>query len=618
MGGSASSWTERRSPRGDALLLVADRALGDLQLAEAADEVLHELAAARGEDLGLLLAVGQGVVVHVDRAGVEVVPVQVEAGHLVLRGAVQVDRAGVPLGEGAVAVQAADDARLGARRRCLLAGAASASAAPGRGGERGLALLGGRSTTRPAGSSSRSRADSRPVERRGPGRGSTVRRLLEDRVRLADPADVHVALRRALHAVPGVLADGAHQIAGALEQGDGVRHRRAHGRRLPSQRGGSARAGVGMERKPRVVLAQRQLGRRARQVRREHRQVLRVDHRRLEPRLEEDPRVLHEVLVEGVRAGEQDHERRAVLPPDAPAALPGRRDRAGVADEDADVQPADVDPHLERRGADHRLERAGEELLLDLAPLLGEVAGAVRADDLAQLRVAVHRPGVDQLRVLARLGEDDRREVLAHRLAQQLRGERGGGAPRGVEEVEGAAGVGGAVVVDHRRLAPGEPRRQLPRVGDGRRAGDDLRPGAVVLRDAQQPPQQVGDVRAEDPAVGVDLVEDDVRQVREEGLPLRVEGQHPDVEHVRVGDHDVRRHGADLRAPVRRGVAVVDLGGDAPLEAARRGELAERAELVLLERLDREEIERPRLGPARRSRRAPAGCSRASCPRRSG
>ena len=67
------------------------------------------------------------------------------------------------------------------------------------------------------------------------------------------------------------------------------------------------------------------------------------------------------------------------------------------------------------------------------------------------------------------------------------------------------------------------------------------------------------------------------------------------MEHVRVGDDHVGRGGADAAAGVVRGVAVVDFGGDAG-RAGERGQVAEGAELVLLQRLDGEEVEGAGLG----------------------
>ena len=171
-----------------------------------------------------------------------------------------------------------------------------------------------------------------------------------------------------------------------------------------------------------------------------------------------------------------------------------------------------------------------------------------------------------------------------------------------------------AVVVDQldRRLehALGE----LARVGDRGAGADEDRVGAVVGADPPQPADDVGDVAAEEPAVRVQLVDDDVLQVLEELEPLRVVRKDRRVEHVRVGDHDLPGRAHDA-ADVRRRVAVVGVRLQA--DVGRAGQRAQLDQLVRRERLGGEEVERARrVGPSR-PRRGPAGCSRASCPRRS-
>ena len=96
-------------------------------------------------------------------------------------------------------------------------------------------------------------------------------------------------------------------------------------------------------------------------------------------------------------------------------------------------------------------------------------------------------------------------------------------------------------------------------------------------------------MRAEDAAVDVGLVDHDDREVGEQVRPRAVVGQDPEVQHVGVGEHDVRAP-ADLRARLARRVAVVDRRAHLRAEAEGR----ERARLVLGERLGRIEVERAR------------------------
>ena len=71
--------------------------------------------------------------------------------------------------------------------------------------------------------------------------------------------------------------------------------------------------------------------------------------------------------------------------------LAQRRDRAGEADGDRAVEQADVDAELERVRRRDAEQLALDEPPLDLAPLLGRVAGAVRREPL-------RRRGLDAIR----------------------------------------------------------------------------------------------------------------------------------------------------------------------------------------------------------------------------
>ena len=130
---------------------------------------------------------------------------------------------------------------------------------------------------------------------------------------------------------------------------------------------------------------------------------------------------------------------------------------------------------------------------------------------------------------------------------------------------------------------------ELDRIGDRRARQQEARLAAVDRGDASQPPEHVGDVRAEHAAVDVRLVDDHERQVREQLAPGRVVGQDPDVEHVGVGEDQVRAL-ADRRPLGSRGVAVVDRRPDLLVQA----EGVQRPRLVLGQRLGRVEVERSR------------------------
>ena len=160
---------------------------------------------------------------------------------------------------------------------------------------------------------------------------------------------------------------------------------------------------------------------------------------------------------------------------------------------------------------------------------------------------------------------------------------------RRVPERDRPLGPGRRVVLDHRRLLAGERQRELAGVRDRGRREQELRLGAVDPREPPQPAQDVRDVRAEDAAVDVRLVHDHEAEVVEEVAPQVVSRQDADVEHVRVREHEVRP-AADLASPLGRCVPVVDRRAD-----RGHAELAERARLILRERLRRVEVEGTRV-----------------------
>ena len=208
---------------------------------------------------------------------------------------------------------------------------------------------------------------------------------------------------------------------------------------------------------------------------------------------------------------------------------------------------------------------------------------------------------MDQLDRLAALREADRPQALRDEPGEQARGVAegaGADAELGVDQLrvperDRPLGRGRGVAVDHRRRLAEQRLGELRRVRDRGRGEDELRLRSVGAREPAEAPEDVADVRAEDAAVDVRLVDDDEAEVREHVAPAVVVRQDADVEHVRVGQDDVRPL-ADLPAPLALGVAVVDRRLHA-LDA----EGLQRARLILRERLRRVEVERAALRLAR-------------------
>jgi hypothetical protein len=89
-------------------------------------------------------------------------------------------------------------------------------------------------------------------------------------------------------------------------------------------------------------------------------------------------------------------------------------------------------------------------------------------------------------------------------------------------------------------------------IADRRGGEEKRRRRPVKARDAKQAAHDVGEVRAEYTAVGVQLVDDDILQIREQPRPRGVVRHDARMKHVRVGEQK--------SGPLPRGAARVDGG----------------------------------------------------------
>ena len=149
---------------------------------------------------------------------------------------------------------------------------------------------------------------------------------------------------------------------------------------------------------------------------------------------------------------------------------------------------------------------------------------------------------------------------------------------------------GGTVFIDQGHRTADQRLRQFLRIGDGGAAENELRMTAVELAQAHQPAEHVGQVAAEDAAVGVDFVNHDIPQVLKQLDPLGVMGQDAGMQHIRVGHHDVAclPHGAAGRGGR---IPVVCISFDINTHAFDH--VIQLADLVGGQGLCRKQIERP-------------------------
>ena len=268
---------------------------------------------------------------------------------------------------------------------------------------------------------------------------------------------------------------------------------------------------------------------------------------------------------------------RVARPPDA---LQARRDRARRSDQARQLDRADVDAQLERRGRDHDAQVAFLQPPLGAVAALARQAAVVGGDGLgAQPLAQVQRHALDQP---ARVDEHQRRPVLARqrrrcdrrarptarwctRRPARLPGPRPPGPDRGAGRRRRSSGSGrsptssraatssGRTVADsptrcslagrHQRLQPLERQRQVR--------------AALVGRD------------------GVDLVDDHRPHVAQRA-PARLRRQQ-DEQRFGRGDQHVRRAAGRCAPLARRRVAGAHGGADAGRRVAELGRRATRS-----------------------------------------
>jgi hypothetical protein len=304
-------------------------------------------------------------------------------------------------------------------------------------------------------------------------------------------------------------------------------------------------------------------------------------------------------LVDRSRSGNQDGSRRFQPPARPTHLLPGGGNGARVAGQDGCVQPADIDAQLQRIGRHDAEDFTRTQSRFYVAPLRRQVTAAIAADALYRsiaFAQCLAQAGQQQLDGNPRLAKYDRlapgadeRKRCSMRQPQRARPNSLALVDdRRIEHNDVLLAGRRAVAIDDRDGPSQQCLGECLRVADGRRAEDELGPRTVVLAQPQQAADDVGDVAAEYAAVGVRLVDDHVAQLLEQLEPLRVMRQDGGVEHVRVGHHDLSG-GPDQRPNGHWRVAVVDTSVD--VDVGRRSKLAEGRQLVLAERLGREEVE---------------------------
>ena len=330
-------------------------------------------------------------------------------------------------------------------------------------------------------------------------------------------------------------------------------------------------------------------------------QVVRIQQGVLRALGQQIIRMVHDILVNRRGRGDEEHNAGPFPSSGTARLLPGAGNGSRIPAHHAGVQRTDVNAQLQRVGGYHSVHLSVPQALFNLPAFPGQIAAPVAPDfaGIAQripdhvLQVAgqhFHRqPGPGKGNGLDAVleqhpadGPGNRDRALAD---PQLPVHH-----RRVVEHKMALAHGGTVFIDQGHRTADQRLRQFLRIGDGGTAENELRMTAVELAQAHQPAEHIGQVAAEDAAVGVDFVNHDIPQVLKQLDPLGVMGQDAGMQHIRVGHHDVAclPHGA---AGCGGRIPVVCIGFDINTHALDH--VIQLADLVGGQGLCRKQIECP-------------------------
>ena len=294
--------------------------------------------------------------------------------------------------------------------------------------------------------------------------------------------------------------------------------------------------------------------------------IARMDDAGVDGGVEDDFGVVDDVRIERIIAG--DEHGHPPLPGAASTSrlLPQGRQSARPTGDDDEVESGDVDAQFQGIRRRHGQQLSRTQSGLEHSALFGQIPAPVRGDLACQGLVHLSHLVADGLRegfgAAAGGDERDRPIARAHRIGDDIGGFDQSAAPvparrhRRFPQGE-AAGRAWGRILGHRMCGPtGQLRKRHVRVSHRRRGSDDDRGRAIVGGDAQQAAEDECDMGPEHSAVPVGFVDDDEAEVLEHPGEALVLGQNAAVEHVRVGEDDVRMPSRPVLRDLR-GVPVI-------------------------------------------------------------
>ena len=176
---------------------------------------------------------------------------------------------------------------------------------------------------------------------------------------------------------------------------------------------------------PHLSVGQRQLGRRAQQLRTQDVRVGRVDHHPFDGFVQQRCGMVHQVRVERIVAGDQNDQCALAAPARTAGLLPERCDGTREARKHNGIEAGDVDPELQRIGGGQSAQLAVGQRPFQSPTILGQVTGPIRRHLIGEIGVRVGQPcpgpECDEFGTPARAHERQRAGPLPHQVGHHPR-----------------------------------------------------------------------------------------------------------------------------------------------------------------------------------------------------
>ncbi len=173
------------------------------------------------------------------------------------------------------------------------------------------------------------------------------------------------------------------------------------------------------------AVGEREFDSGAKQLRPQDVRVGRVDDHPLDRLVQQRTRVVHQIGVQRVVAGDEDDQRALAATASAARLLPEGRDGTGEPGQHHRIQARDVDTQFERVRGGESAQAALRESAFERSAIFCQVAGAVRRDQFLQLwcDVGKARAGTQcgELRAAPRSDEGQRARTLGDQVGHHPR-----------------------------------------------------------------------------------------------------------------------------------------------------------------------------------------------------